>query len=302
MEQRTKVLWVEDTEFPDGWGIREHSHEYYHLFYFLSGKGIFFIEKIPYDVYPDLCIIVPPGTLHGLQKVEGDALKCYEVKFSIFDDYLKNNFDLSNPVLPGNEFIKTLISYIVENGQSRVPQINKNVDAFLCTLIVSLSGSTDTARKKQSSQYIDTSTFSDVTTSIILYIDKNYMNQISLDMIAEHVDYNRNYICTRFKKDTGISIIDYLNYVRIRQAAQYFSYSDIDISQVCSRVGFTNISHFNRTFKKFSGISPGTFRKMFPVDINGYLGYNNGGDSESQAMDITQALASLGNQWYPKPK
>jgi len=152
-------------------------------------------------------------------------------------------------------------------------------------------------KEKTNSQLIDTTGFSDVTIGIIIYIENNYMNQLSLDMIAKHVGYNRNYICSVFKKDTGITIIDYLNFVRISQAASYFSYSDIDISQVCVRVGFSNVSHFNRTFKKLVGVSPGNYRRMFPLDVNGNLGKNGNTISvnEGEILTIDQALGTLYN-------
>lgn len=45
MNLRTRVLWSERAEFPIGWGIKQHSHEYYHMFYILQGEGIFMINK-----------------------------------------------------------------------------------------------------------------------------------------------------------------------------------------------------------------------------------------------------------------
>lgn len=41
---------------------------------------------------------------------------------------------------------------------------------------------------------------------------------------------------------------------------------------ICARVGFANVSHFNRTFRKIVGISPTTYKKMYPLDLNGSLG------------------------------
>ena len=97
------------------------------------------------------------------------------------------------------------------------------------------------------------------------------MNKVDLETIANTLDYNKHYLCAAFKKDTGITIIDYLNFVRIRHAAELFSYSDKDLTTICMRVGFTNLSHFNHTFKKLTGLPPGQYKRMFPVDINGNL-------------------------------
>jgi len=273
MKRKVKVLWVEKAEWPQGWGVRAHSHEYYHLFYFLSGETDFIVDGTRHKTEKGLCFIVPPNTIHEIQKVTGDTVTCYEIKFSVYDQISIDYLNRSGYVFHGNDFLAELILFIVDNGLSRVPEYIDTTESFLYTLITYLTREYYEANSKtRNSQLIDTTGFSDVTVSIIIYIEENYTNQISLEMIAKSIGYNKNYICSVFKKDTDISIIDYLNFVRIRQAAVYFSYSDIDVSLVCARVGFANVSHFNRTFKKFIGISPTTYKKMYPLDLNGSLG------------------------------
>ena len=300
---QTKVLWTETAQFPKGWGIKEHAHEYFHLFYFLSGKGVFSIGKVNIDISKGTLIIVPPNTLHELQKVSDDMVTAYEIKFSIFDAYLSEQSGNIPLHMKGNEFIETIIAFIVEKGPSVIPHITQSLDYFLCTLLIFMIDHNEARQKeKPTSRIIDTSGFSDITIDIIVYIENNYMHQINLDMIADFVDYNRNYICTVFKKDTGITIVDYLNYVRIRSAAQNFSYSDIDISLVCARVGFSNISHFNRTFKKLVGMSPGNYRRMFPLDISGNIGISNPTVFDSQILDMTQAFNLLHRSEKDEPE
>lgn len=296
METRTKVLWAEKAEFPRGWGIKEHAHEYYHLFYFLEGEGVFLVNRQKFDALPGTCFIVPPNTSHELKKVEKELVVSYEIKFTIHDEYLETHLDLHNPMFPGSEFMETSIAYIVEHGRSRLPHTIQNTDCFLCALLTHLSKD-DLTPATANSTLIDTTGFSDASIEMISYMEKNYMNPIRLDDIAGHIDYNRNYMCLLFKKDTGITIVDYLNYVRIRKACEFISYSDIDITQVCSRVGFANVSHFNRTFKKFVGISPGIFRRLFPVDISGNLGKDGNGASavDSQILTIAEAIGTLYN-------
>jgi len=43
MKRKVKILWVGKIEWPHDWGLRAHSHEYYHLFYFLSGEADFIV-------------------------------------------------------------------------------------------------------------------------------------------------------------------------------------------------------------------------------------------------------------------
>lgn len=293
MKRKVKILWVEKAEWPQGWGVRAHSHEYYHLFYFLSGETEFIVDGARHKAGKGSCFIVPPNTIHEIQKVAGNTVTCYEIKFSIYDQISIDHLTRSGYVFSGNDSIADLILFIVNNGLSRVPEYIDTTESFLYTLVTYLTREYyESNNKSRNSQLIDTTGFSDVTVSIIIYIEENYTKQINLEMIAKSIGYNKNYICSAFKKDTDISIIDYLNFVRIRQAAVYFSYSDIDISLACARVGFANVSHFNRTFKKFIGISPTTYKKMYPLDLNGSLGNNEGMASVlgSQITTIAKAF------------
>jgi quercetin dioxygenase-like cupin family protein len=88
LQADVKVLWVEYADYPAGWGIKEHTHEYYHLFYFLTGKSAFIINKKEYEASKDTYFIVPPRASHALQKVSGDTLTAFEIKFTISDPQL----------------------------------------------------------------------------------------------------------------------------------------------------------------------------------------------------------------------
>lgn len=270
MENRTRVLWVEKAEFLQGWGIKEHAHDYYHLFYILEGNGTFQSGGTVFCAEPGTCLLFPPQTFHALEKVS-DKMVSYEVKFLILDEELKSRMNGQAMYCKGNSFFDIMISYIVENGRSRIPHFIWNTDNYLSALLIHLCQ--DCVQPETSNaELIDTSGFSEITVKIVNYIERCYMNHIYLEDIAGYVGNNRNYICSVFKKDTGMTVFDYLNYVRIRKACEYISYSDIDIGQICYRVGFTNVSHFNRTFKKFTGMPPGLFNKLYPLDVSGNQG------------------------------
>ena len=147
----------------------------------------------------------------------------------------------------------------------------------------------------KNSELIDTTNYSATTISILTYIEANYMNHIYLDDIAEHVEYNRNYMCSIFKNDTGITIVDYLNFVRIRKACEYILYSDIELSQICYRVGFPNLSHFHRTFKKFVGTTPTTYSKIENMDDNHLFAADSPSESGSHSHfpPLEKALAAI---------
>ena len=97
---------------------------------------------------------------------------------------------------------------------------------------------------------------------IILFIEKNYMNKISLNDISATVCMSPSALSRYFKKKTGYNIWEYLNNYRIGVAAHKIVKTDECIYNICYSSGFNNVSNFNREFKKRFGVSPGEYKKM----------------------------------------
>ena len=84
--------------------------------------------------------------------------------------------------------------------------------------------------------------------------------------MAQVLGYNKTYLCGAFKKNTHLTILDCLNTIRIRHAAELIVYSDHSLAQVADMCGFSSVSHFNRVFLKYVGVTPGQCRRAYPVD------------------------------------
>jgi AraC-like DNA-binding protein len=104
--------------------------------------------------------------------------------------------------------------------------------------------------------------FSEVTKAVVVYIDVHYKEQFTLDDMGAALGYSKSYLCTTFKKETGSTINDYLNLVRISHFTEYYSFVDDDIAYLCRQCGFASPNHFNKTFKKFLGTTPKQFKQI----------------------------------------
>lgn len=93
------------------------------------------------------------------------------------------------------------------------------------------------------------------------YLRAHYSGDITLDMLADKLNISRSYLSTYFKERTGINFVDYVNSIRIHNAKQLLSQSDMKIQKAALQVGYQNINSFNRMFKKFTGLTPSEFRK-----------------------------------------
>lgn len=96
---------------------------------------------------------------------------------------------------------------------------------------------------------------------ILAYTQANYMNDLSLDHLAELMQLHPNYVSNLFKKLTGDTFVNYLNATRIREAQTLLrTRRDLPVSEIGRRVGYENKHYFNKVFKKYTGSTPGAYR------------------------------------------
>ncbi len=95
---------------------------------------------------------------------------------------------------------------------------------------------------------------------LMLFIQQNFRNEITLEDVASVADLQLHSFCRFFKNLTQRTFSDFLNEVRIGFACQLLKQSDMPVAQVAFECGFTNLSYFNRVFKKIKGFTPRDFR------------------------------------------
>ena len=97
---------------------------------------------------------------------------------------------------------------------------------------------------------------------VAAYINNNYMEDLTLGDISSRFFISHYYFSRTFKKITGISFVDYLSGVRVKEAQRLLVKSDMSVSDIALVVGFKSTTHFGRSFKKLVGVSPLTYRKI----------------------------------------
>ena len=95
------------------------------------------------------------------------------------------------------------------------------------------------------------------------YIEKHYMDDITLEEIAKEVGWTATYLSSSFKKNTGKSVVDYLTYIRVQHAKELLLDTERSIGEVADIVGFHDAKYFATRFKKITGVSPNEYRGLF---------------------------------------
>ena len=95
------------------------------------------------------------------------------------------------------------------------------------------------------------------------FMEKQYMDNISLEQVASIAGFSPNYFSSQFKQETGMGFQDYLTMLRINRAKELLRSTNLSISEVCYQVGYQDIRTFNRVFKRVAALRPGEFKKLY---------------------------------------
>ncbi|MFT3984883.1 MAG: response regulator [Lachnospiraceae bacterium] len=94
------------------------------------------------------------------------------------------------------------------------------------------------------------------------YIREHYTEQISLTEIAERFHMNSVYFCQYFKKNKGVSYVQFINQLRIEETKRLISQGELPLERIAEKVGIDNTNYFYRLFKKMTGITISEYRKL----------------------------------------
>ena len=258
---QVKVLWASAEDLPAGWPLLPHTHPFYHMFFVRSGKAVFQLDGRSYSVTGGTCVIARPEVTHGIPAESHSLLDLHEVKFTVDSPRLTEALRRAGPVF-SDPFLEQVLPCIVFNWGRSDPEGRADADALLLAFLLSLQIKPALSGRPVST-YIDSSGYPELIRDAIGCIETNHTEVFCLDRLASELGYNKRYLCSAFKRATGVTILEFLNHIRIRHAAACFRSNDVPISVIAQHVGFVTPVHFTRVFKKHTGISPSRFRSCF---------------------------------------
>lgn len=260
-------------DFPS---VSLHWHNEMELIYVKKGTGFIQMETEVFQGRSGDIFVVPPGTLHALQKIKGFTMEYENIIFEI--DFLgAGAADLcageflvplsAGKLLPAvricpedteYELVKRCLRQMEELCGSKEKGYELGVKAAVLQMLFLLIRKYPSVKEVLSP---DRERLKDVLQEITEKIEEN----IPVSYMAEFCGLSSSHFMRWFKKMTGMSFNAYVNERKLARAAEKLRQTEDKILTVSQEAGFLNLSNFNRQFKKRYGVTPREYREMIGI-------------------------------------
>lgn len=235
-----------------------HFHDYYVIGFAERGRRILKCMGKEYTFEMGSIMLLNPGDSHCCENSDSEPLyyrsiniskeRMAEISRAVTGKYFNVNF--SNKVIKDN-----VISSHMEKLHKMIMRREKNtlkeeMFAFFISRLIEKYG------------YEEASQHREELNGICRYIEKNYMNKITLENLCFISGLSKSTLLRVFDKEMGTTPYRYIESVRINNAKKLMEAGEIPV-MAALKTGFSEQSHLNRYFKSFIGISPGCYKEIF---------------------------------------
>lgn len=252
-------------------GVTNHWHEEAELTLITSGKCIYKIDLVEYEVEEGDILFVPPLFLHSItlgnnKKVSSETY-VFHLKFlggnstdicstRYLAPIMNQEFSMPYVIKPNHPAYVSL--------RKIFNQINTTYDEsiigyelalksfFLQTIFLLLQYSKKVAVS-------ETEKVSDKIKNVLDYIELHYSETITVSQLAKLCYFSDYHFMRFFKKHMNMTCVEYINNLRLEKAVELFEKGNSSIMEVSLSVGFHNLSYFHRAFKKKYRMTPLSF-------------------------------------------
>jgi len=156
-----------------------------------------------------------------------------------------------------------LFSELLDEMWHRPKYYRCHAAAIVTKLLVAIARETMPFRAGSSPLNVRSPHEAHVVSCVKAFLEAHFREDLSSEEIAKHAGYNYSYLSRQFSKATGMTITDYIHYLRVELARVLLLEMNPDgsIRDVAERVGYSDPSYFGRIFRRFEGVSPREYIK-----------------------------------------
>ncbi|WP_373231317.1 AraC family transcriptional regulator [Cohnella sp.] len=245
----------------------------YMLLFVGSGRGMLFIDGMTHSLDQNKCFLLHPGMLIEAESRDDLPIQLYQIRFEQIDRdetheavTLKGELAIDQPAKLLN-LIENLYKHWKEGKDHILQKLRLQIVFYELLFFLYQQSCNEEQETKDTKSRIRRA---------VDYIHLHYHKDMSRDKLAGIADLSPGYFAQAFKRETGMSPIDYLNDIRIEKAKELLVATSDKLQGVAESVGYKDPFYFSRMFKKTVGLSPTVYIKKNRIRIANLVGHFNG--------------------------
>lgn len=260
---------------PYGWKTYQSSHTAFEILLIIDGAQESIINQKKYLLEKNDILLIAPGVLHTNRCFTLEGMSYFTAHFDIDDPALryimmKNGRLIYSNKTNENNLLRKILNDWIDLYDKTAPYTISDRLFILEVLTRLMTAFVKISEEDVENQY-DIQSLS-LARTIAETIQHNFnsfflneehnKDQLLMKNIYKDANISASYGLEVFKKIYTISPKEYLDQLKFREARRLLKNPDISIESISEQIGYTNITHFSRQFKKWSGISPRVYRNM----------------------------------------
>lgn len=248
-----------------------HAHAEWELYFLLSGERRYFIRDHVVPVVAGDLVLVPSGEIHKSLQVGELAHERISVEFR--REFLPSCLEANGAVSLESVFEGGFRLSLNESDQTRVRselfrllEVVREKSAgwedaariILADLLLQIARIRQLAAHTEHTSLPQPEWFP----MLLRHLEAHATESISLSDAAEIVFLHPSYLSRAFRRITGMTFLDYLSNLRVREARKLLETTRLPLQQIAEACGLGDVTHFGRVFRRVTGQTPGKYRKQ----------------------------------------
>ena len=265
-------------DIPKDFGYDGERHSGWEFVYVERGKVSAIADDARYILKSGEMVCHKPMEFHSIEPYQENAaviIFCFECdgeEMRYFNNkiisvtqrqkqYLNDIVRFARKLLIDKDPLKIAEDGAMERAAGASIVLEHNIKNTIELLVLSLLSAETVERKKRVESFGQYTQRRSLTEDIIFYLNENLRENITLKSVSDKFSYSMSSVKRIFKAETGYSLINYLQNLRIEKAKEMLSVGKMPIEVISNAVGFSSVYYFSNTFKRLVGETPSEYRR-----------------------------------------
>lgn len=259
------IYQISELSILRGTEIAEHIQACDEITYAISGKATLYTNGKAQEISKGQIHFVKKGISHRIVAHEGNNFRYICIGYVPNSDYettkdiLKSLESVNSFVANDSGNIRILSEMLINESYTKESYSNVMINAYMVQIITEIYRLYNGTKKNEGNKYQNS--YSGLAIYHALrYIDRNYLEIKSIREISEKLSYSEYYLAHIFKEKMGVSIKQYITEKKISEGCNLLKNSNLSITEISDKLGYSSPHSFSQNFKKITGMSPTEYK------------------------------------------